>query len=53
MTHETDDQGLQSQKLTRIWSDRRERKIAVRISYDREDAGDCQVYTIRAVEETE
>lgn len=38
------------EKLTRIWSDRREQWIAVRLYY-RMLEGDCRIYVLERVEE--
>jgi hypothetical protein len=40
------------EKLTRIWSQRREKTIAVRVHYSLED-GDCRVFRLERVEELE
>ncbi|MGH9672653.1 MAG: hypothetical protein ACRD44_05680 [Bryobacteraceae bacterium] len=38
------------EKLTTIWSSRRERQIAVRVSYTVEE-GDCKVYRLNGIDE--
>ena len=38
------------QKLTSIWSARREKNIAIRVSYTVED-GDCRIFRIDSIEE--
>lgn len=39
------------EKLCRIWSERRERDIAVRIYYEVQEAGGCRIYNLLRVEE--
>ncbi len=37
---------LELQKLARIWSDREERKITVRVEYSLRREGECSIYTL-------
>jgi hypothetical protein len=37
------------EKLVRIWSDRKEKQIAVRVQYMTGPAGDCTVYRLRSL----
>ena len=39
------------ERLTRIWSDRQERLVAVRIYYRLEEHDDSKLYTLEDVEE--
>ncbi len=43
----------QLQKTSRMWVQRREREIAVRIYYDIRQEGDCKIYSLSQVEELE
>ncbi len=38
------------EKLTRVWSEKREREIAVRVEYSIED-GDCRLIHLMRIEE--
>lgn len=39
------------QKLSRIWSERKRRQIAVRIRYELHEQSGCKVYSLHKVEE--
>jgi len=41
----------QFQKLSRIWSRRRERHVEVRIYYDLREQDGCRIYLVSRVEE--
>ena len=43
----------QLQKLARIWSERREKQIAVRIHYDLREENGCKIYSLSRIEELE
>ena len=38
------------EKLTRVWSERRQKQVAGRVSYTVED-GDCRIYRLQQIEE--
>ncbi|MDX2149363.1 MAG: hypothetical protein SFV54_01415 [Bryobacteraceae bacterium] len=39
-----------NEKLLRVWSDRKERYVAVRVEYSCEDAAGCKLYTLHGIE---
>lgn len=41
------------QKLSRMWTQRREKEIAVRIYYDVRQEGKCKIYCLQQVDELE
>jgi len=44
---------IENQKLARIWSDRRERLVAVRIHYSTLEQGGCKLFQLSEVEDLE
>ncbi|MFN3325074.1 MAG: hypothetical protein ACK5AZ_16385 [Bryobacteraceae bacterium] len=39
------------EKLTRIWSEKKEKQIAVRVQYEVRDEGECKILMLNRIEE--